>query len=94
MDKKFLTQRTLPYLQDICRFLESVAEFNGNAERKLPLSSTPEYNDNSINAWFTGWTSYDLSLVRNAFEMLETAYLNVKKRKRSKILVKTMVNVT
>jgi len=87
MDKRFLTEKALPYLQDICRFLESLAELNGNEkrnERKLPLSSTPEYNDNSIKAWFTDWTSYDLALTRNAFQMLEIIYLNVKKESEAK----------
>ena len=87
MDKRFLTEKALPYLQEICRFLESLGEFNGNAKRngkKLPLSSSPEYNDNSIKAWFADWTSYDLALTRNAFEMLETTYLNVKKESEAK----------
>jgi alpha-L-fucosidase 2 len=37
--------------------------------RHLPLSSSPEINDNSINAWFPdSWTNYDLALTRYVFE--------------------------
>lgn len=37
--------------------------------RVLPLSSSPEINDNSINAWFPNtWTNYDLALTRFVFE--------------------------
>ena len=35
--------------------------------RKLPLSSSPEYNDNNINAWFLHWTNFDLSLTKFLF---------------------------
>ena len=84
MDKSFLTNRTIPYLNDVGRFLENVAELRDSAIRKLPLSSTPEYNNNSIKAWFANWTSYDLALTRNAFEMLESTYLNVKKESDAK----------
>ena len=84
MDKRFLTEKTLPYLQDICRFLENLAELSDNGIRKLPLSSTPEYNDNSIKAWFTNWTSYDLALVKKAFQMLWNSYLNLNREEEAK----------
>ncbi|WP_409568071.1 glycosyl hydrolase family 95 catalytic domain-containing protein, partial [Proteiniphilum saccharofermentans] len=35
--------------------------------RQLPLSSSPEIYDNSIDAWFHTMTNYDLSLIRFAF---------------------------
>lgn len=41
----------------------------GGGVRVLPLSSSPEINDNAINAWFPEtWTNYDLALARFAFE--------------------------
>jgi alpha-L-fucosidase 2 len=79
MNKSFLTEKGLPYLKDVCKFLESITEMNGNAARKLPLSSTPEYNNNSIKAWFLNWTNYDLALVKNAFEMLWAVNLNLER---------------
>ena len=34
----------------------------------LPLSSSPEINDNDVTAWFTHWTNYDLALVTSFFK--------------------------
>ncbi|WP_373564887.1 glycoside hydrolase family 95-like protein [Sphingobacterium sp. E70] len=38
-----------------------------DGKRYLPLSSSPEYNDNSTAAWFTSWTNFDLSLAHYLF---------------------------
>ncbi len=66
-DKKFLKERAYPYLKDVSTFLEqfSIVE---NGVRKLPLSSSPEIHDNSINAWFKDTTNYDIALMRFAFK--------------------------
>jgi alpha-L-fucosidase 2 len=84
MDKSFLSNRALPYLNDVGKFFESIAELSDSAIRKLPLSSAPEYNDNSIKAWFTNWTSYDLALVKNAFQMIGNTNLYLKKEEEAK----------
>ena len=84
MNKNFLTEKGLPYIKDVCKFLDNIVERNDSAIRKLPLSSTPEYNNNSIKAWFPDWTNYDLALVKNAFEMLRTVYLNLKNENDAK----------
>jgi len=34
---------------------------------RTPLSSSPEYNNNSVNAWFNSYTNYDLSLIKNFY---------------------------
>jgi alpha-L-fucosidase 2 len=34
----------------------------------LPLSSSPEYHNNSINAWFLEWSNFDLSLAKFLFK--------------------------
>jgi alpha-L-fucosidase 2 len=47
-----LKEKTLPYLNDVGKFLKGIAVLNDKMERRLALSSTPEYNDNSIKAWF------------------------------------------
>jgi len=36
--------------------------------RKLPISSSPEINDNSINAWFAQTTNFDLAFIHWNFE--------------------------
>ena len=77
MNKNFLVEKALPYINDVCKFLDYLT--GDSATRKLPLSSTPEYNDNSIKAWFFNWTNYDLALVKNIFETVWAADLNLKK---------------
>ena len=84
MDKNFLTNKATPYLIDVGKFLETITELRDNAIRRLPLSSTPEYNDNSIKAWFPNWTSYDLALAKNSFQMIWNVYLNLKKEDEAK----------
>ncbi len=66
MDKNFLETRAYPYLNEVAVFLENIS-YMENGKRKLPLSSSPEYNDNRISAWFTNTTNYDLSLMKYAF---------------------------
>lgn len=66
-DKKFLKERAYPYLKDVATFLEQFSTVE-NGVRKLPLSSSPEIHDNSINAWFRDTTNYDLALMRFAFK--------------------------
>src|SRR6188474_3686610 len=73
MDKSFLTNRTLPYLNEVAHFIEQLTESDSGL-RKLPLSSTPEYNDNNIRAWFLDWTNYDLALVKYLFDITREVY--------------------
>lgn len=67
-DAAFLRDRAYPYLQDVATFLEAVtAERDENGKRILPLSSSPEINDNKPNAWFPTMTNYDNALIRWCF---------------------------
>ncbi len=72
MDEKFLNQRCRPYLKEVFTYLEQVMVKEGD-KIKLPLSSSPEVFDNSINAWFLNTTNHDLALIRNAFGILSQA---------------------
>jgi len=49
-----------------------------NNKAKLLLSSSPEYNDNSVKAWFDSFTNYDLALIKSFYdfgtEVSATAY--------------------
>jgi alpha-L-fucosidase 2 len=78
MNKSFLKEKTLPYLNEVGKFLKGIAVLDGKSERRLPLSSTPEYNDNSIKAWFTDWTSYDLALTKHFFEIMWSVNVSMK----------------
>lgn len=73
MDKDFLKTKAYSYLTEVVTYLQEITSAD-DSDFKLPLSSTPEYNDNKINAWFTNWTNYDLALVRNIFDMIWDVY--------------------
>lgn len=67
MDNDFLKERAYPYLKEVATFLEELTYMDQDGVRQLPLSSSPEIYDNSIDAWFRTMTNYDLSLIRFAF---------------------------
>jgi alpha-L-fucosidase 2 len=48
------------------------------------LSSSPEYNDNNINAWFLNWTNYDLSLTKFLFAAASEASDSMHKTNEAK----------
>ncbi|MCF3111199.1 glycoside hydrolase family 95 protein [Niabella sp. CC-SYL272] len=66
MDEAFLKTRAWPYIHDAAVYLENITRLQ-QGTRKLPLSSSPEYNDNAINAWFRDWTNFDLALAKFLF---------------------------
>ena len=68
MDRNFLRERAYPWLRDVSVFLEAVTEKGPDGKRTLPLSSSPEINDNRLEAWFPTITNYDLALIRWTFE--------------------------
>jgi alpha-L-fucosidase 2 len=63
-DRTFLEERAYPYLKGVAMFLENIAVRRPDGKRKLPLSSSPEINDNRIDAWFRETTNFDLALIR------------------------------
>jgi alpha-L-fucosidase 2 len=67
MDKNFLQQRAYPWFKEVARHLEQITIVNQHGIRGLPLSSSPEINNNSINAWFLETTNYDLALMKFVF---------------------------
>lgn len=75
-DEAFLKERAYPWVKEVARYFENVSVKGENGKRKLPLSSSPEINDNRIDAWFTETTNYDLACVRftnkTAMEMAES----------------------
>ncbi len=67
MDRQFLAERVYPWLRDSSVFLEAVTEMGPDGKRVLPLSSSPEINDDRLTAWFPSITNYDLALIRWTF---------------------------
>lgn len=64
MNLKFLKERAYPWVKEVARFFENISVYDEHGKRKLPLSSSPEINDNRIEAWFTKTTNYDLANIR------------------------------
>ncbi len=67
MDKTFLKEQAYPYIMESATYLKNITTLK-NERRYLPLSSSPEYNDNSVSAWFDNWTNFDLSLAHFLFQ--------------------------
>lgn len=65
-DREFLETRAYPYLKDVATYLEQFTVVKDGV-RSLPLSSSPEFHDNRIDAWFEEMTNFDRALVRFAF---------------------------
>ena len=68
MDKNFLKEQCRPYFEAVAQYLSNIRVLDtASNQYQLPLSSSPEYNNNSINAWFAKFTNYDLSLVKSLY---------------------------
>jgi alpha-L-fucosidase 2 len=64
-DDQFLKEKAYPWLKEVSEFIENISIVDKQTGfRQLPLSSSPEYNDNSLEAWFSKTTNYDLALIR------------------------------
>lgn len=82
MDKNFLETKAYPYLHEVAIYLENISYIE-NGKRKLLLSSSPEYNDNDISAWFTNTTNYDLSLMKFAFKAAAEVAIAMNKKEEA-----------
>ena len=68
MDRAFLKARAYPWVKGVATHLEQLTVKDANGKRKLPISASPEINDNDLSAWFLDNTNYDLSLMRFTFK--------------------------
>jgi len=64
MDSVFLEQKAYPWISAVARHFDNIAVEGEDGKLKLPLSSSPEINDNSRDAWFSNTTNFDLALIR------------------------------
>ena len=67
MDTSFLFSRAIPYVDEVGRFL--VAKLEQDRKQNIILSSSPEYHNNSLQAWFRNYTNYDKALIRFVFSV-------------------------
>jgi alpha-L-fucosidase 2 len=63
MDKKSIDQAE-EYLWNVYLFNEQFLGLRNHDTAFIPLSSSPEYHDNSIKAWFMQTTNYDKTLIK------------------------------
>lgn len=66
-DRNFLKERAYPFLKDVAIHLEQISMVDNKGVRRLEYSSSPEIYDNSLQAWFTDMTNFDLSLMHFLF---------------------------
>ena len=66
-DRCFLKERAYPFIKEVAICLEQLTHVDKKGMRTLEFSSSPEIFDNSIRAWFTDITNYDLSLIKFLF---------------------------
>ncbi len=75
VDENFLRTRAYPWIKEVAVFFDNISVTDSTGKRKLPLSSSPEINDDGINAWFRQTTNFDLAMIkftyRTAYEMAE-----------------------
>jgi len=67
MDRIFLESRAYPWIKECAEFFMSFSDITVNEKRNLPLSSSPEINDDRPEAWFPLTTNFDLALIRWTF---------------------------
>lgn len=70
-DDDFLKQRAYPFVKDVAIYLEQSSYVDESGTRRLEFTSSPEFYDNTIRAWFTNMTNYDLALMIFAFDAAE-----------------------
>lgn len=68
MDRQFLKEKAYPWIKEVAIYLDEVSVTDQNGKRKLPISASPETNNNSRNAWFGQTTNFDLALIRFTYE--------------------------
>lgn len=69
-DRDFMQNRAYPYIKAGGDSILSLLQENEDGKLVLPLSSSPEIHDNSLQAWLTPNTNYDLALMRAHFKSL------------------------
>lgn len=70
MDPVFLRTRAYPFTEQIGTALLALLKPGADGKLKLPLSSSPEYFDNSMKAWLPPNSNFDLALLRFVYSAL------------------------
>jgi alpha-L-fucosidase 2 len=92
-DREFLRLRGYPWVKETATFLEKLMEKDSKGKLKLPISSSPEINDNTPKAWFAETTNYDLSLIQFTWKtaaIMATALGNASEAARWEALLESL----
>lgn len=68
MDQDYLKNRAYPWFKEVAIYFDEISVRNAEGKRKLPISSSPEFHDNSREAWFGETTNFDLAIIRFVYE--------------------------
>ena len=66
-DRDYLKNYAYPYSKDVATYFEEFTVMR-NGVRTLSLSSSPEFNDNRIDAWFHEMSNFDRALIKFNFK--------------------------
>ncbi|MBZ9686011.1 glycoside hydrolase N-terminal domain-containing protein [Clostridium estertheticum] len=69
-DDAFLREKAYPYFKETALCILRWLETDESGKMILPLSSSPEIHDNSLKAWLTPNSNYDLALLKYLFKNL------------------------
>ena len=67
-DSVFLKDRAYPFIKDVATYMEQQSFVDDKGVRRLEFSSSPEMFDNSLQAWFSETSNFDLALMRFIFK--------------------------
>lgn len=70
-DTDFLRDRAYPYLRETGIFILDLLKEQADKTLRLPVSSSPEIHDDTIQSWLTPMSNYDLALLLDLFLTLE-----------------------
>lgn len=70
-DLQFLETRTYVYMKETAECIEQLLHPGDDGKLRLSLSSSPEIHNDTLDAWLTPNSNYDLSLLRYLFARLE-----------------------
>ncbi len=68
MDRSFLEEKAYPWIKEVAIHFDELSIKDENGIRKLPISASPEINNNSKDAWFGETTNFDLALIKFTYE--------------------------
>ena len=69
-DSKFLKARAYPFCKELAACTRTLLRPGPDGKLRLPTSSSPEIHDNSLSAWLTPNSNFDLAVLKTFFNGL------------------------